>query len=128
MTTEGLIYINSLLESLEIPYEYGEWSSEVPGTYFTGEYNEIESFSEAGKEESDFILTGNTINKFMDLETVKDRIKKKIGIDGLTAILGSGQGIAVLYSGSMNLPSVQYGVHRIQITLRIKEWKVNEYE
>ena len=35
---------------------------------------------------------------------------------GETAILDSGSGIAVLYVGSQNLPSVEDGVHRLQIT------------
>lgn len=125
MTIEGLGYMNSMFESLGIPYEFQIWNSpHVPDTYWVGEYVEIEPMNEDGLEEANFILTGTTNQKIIDLETVKETIKGYLGITGKTAILDSGSGIAVLYSGSQQLPSVEYGIHRLQITMRIKEWRL----
>lgn len=129
MTIEGLGYVNSMLESLGIPYEFIQWNSpNVPNTYWVGEYIELESLNEDGMEETNFILTGTTNQKFIELETVKQKIKQYIGSEGKTAILDSGSGVAVLYVGSQPLPSVEYGVHRLQITMKIKEWRVNKNE
>lgn len=125
MTIEGLAYMNSMFESLGIPYEFELWNSpDIPNTYWVGEYIEIEPMTEDGYEETTFIITGTTNQKIIDLETVKQRIKDRLGCDGETAILDSGSGIAVLYVGSQNLPSVEDGVHRLQITMKIKEWRV----
>ena len=125
MTIEGLGYLNSMFESLGIPYELEQWNSpDIPNTYWVGEYIEVESLNEDGLDESTFVLTGTTNQKFKDLETVKQTIKQYIGNEGLTDILDSGSGIAVLYVASQPLPSVEYGVYRLQVTLRIKEWRI----
>lgn len=125
MTIEGLEYMNSMFESLGIPYEFMQWNSpNVPNTYWVGEYIEAESLNEDGMEESTFILTGTTNQNFLVLESVKQTIKQHLGNEGKTAILDSGSGVAVLYVGSQNLPSVEDGVHRLQVTLKIKEWRV----
>jgi hypothetical protein len=123
MTIEGLQYINNLLTEI-IPYEFMEWSSDVPETYWVGEYQEIETLNEDGFQESSFILTGNTNGSFLNLETVKEQIKNLFGYDGLTEILESGSGIAIIYETAYPIPSVEFGIHRLQITLRVKEWRV----
>ena len=122
MTTESLSYVNNLLTSLNIPYEFGTWSSKVPDTYWTGEYTEIETVDEDRCEESMFILTGNTVESKLILETTKEIIKNKLQ-DGLTAILDSGSAIAVIYSVSNPIPSIDPTVSRLEIRLRIKEWR-----
>ena len=113
MTTEGLNYINNLLESLNIPYEFMEWTSDIPETYWVGEYQEIEPLNEDGMEEC-----------FLNLETVKELLKETLGCDGITDIMKSGSGIAIMYVTAYPVPSVEFGIHRLEITLRIKEWKV----
>jgi hypothetical protein len=35
----------------------------------------------------------------------------------------NGWGIMIAYASSFPVPSIEEGVHRIQITLTIKEWK-----
>lgn len=124
MTTEGLGFINSCLEKLGIPYEFMDWTSTpIPETYWVGEYTEIESMNEDGYEESTFILTGTTKRKFIDLESVKEKLKESFPSDGRTAILDSGSGIAIFYSDSFPVPSIEEGIRRLQINLRIKEWR-----
>ena len=123
MTIEGLGFLNRKLISLDIPYEYMEWSSEIPDTYFTGEYTEIPSVNEDGLVESDFILMGTTKGKFIELETVKEQIRSAFPDYGLTEILDNGWGIAVMFDSAYPIPSIEEGIHRLQITLKVKEWK-----
>lgn len=124
MTKAGLTYINQCMNVLQIPYEFMEWTSTpVPNTYWVGEYTEVPSINEDGLDETDFIITGTTNQKYIDLETVKERIKEYFPNEGRTAILANGAGIAVCYSNSFPVPSMQEGIYRLQINLNIKEWK-----
>ena len=69
------------------------------------------------------MVTGTTNREFLELERVKEKIKNAVSNEGKTDILPSGSGIAMIYIGAQPLPSVEYGTHRIQIDLRIKEWR-----
>jgi hypothetical protein len=123
MTIEGLGFINQCMEELNVPYEFMEWTQGLSALFFIGEYTEIESPDECGLEEGTFILTGMTTNKYMELESVKERIKEYFGHEGMTAILESGSGIAVSYQTSFVIPTDENEMHRIQINLNIKEWR-----
>ena len=124
MTIEALGFINSCLDELEIPYQFMEWTSTlVPETYWTGEYTETESMNEDGLEESTFILTGTTKKKYFELESVKQTLKEYFTTYGKTAMLGNGSAVVVMYSDSFPVPSIQEGVHRLQVNLKIKEWR-----
>ena len=124
MTVEGLSFINSCLDELGIQYQFMEWTSApIPDPYWVGEYTEVEPLNEDGLEESTFILTGTTKKKYLDLEVVKQKLKEYFPTWGKTAILESGSGIAVFYSDSFPVPSIQEGVHRLQVNLKIKEWR-----
>lgn len=124
MTIEGIEFINSCLDELKIPFEFKEWTSDVPETYWVTDYLEVESMNEDGMEESTFILTGNTLKSKMELESVKEKVKKYFGNEGITAILPSGSGIAVSFSTGNYIPSIDHSVHRLEINLEVKEWKV----
>lgn len=123
MTIEGLTFVNSCLVGLGIPYEFYEWTSSVPDTYFVGEYTEVPNPNEDGMEETTFIITGTTNKAFVELENVKQTIKEYFPNEGLTEILESGSGIAIMYDNAFPIPSVEKGVHRLQINLLIKEWR-----
>lgn len=124
MTVAGLGFLNECLINLGIPYEFMEWTSvPVPDTYWVGQYSEIQSVDEGGQIESDFILMGTTKKKYIELETVKEQIRSAFPDYGLTDILSNGWGIAVMYDTSYPVPSIEEGIHRIQITLKVKEWK-----
>lgn len=125
MTIEALNYIDKCMEELEIPYEFLEWKSDITFPYFIGEYSEIESLSEDGKEEGTLIITGTTDGDFLDLETIKEKLKIYFPYYGRTAILENGSGIAVFYSSSFPVPTGVQGLERIQINLNVTEWRVN---
>lgn len=120
---EALKFINDQMDILEIPYEFGEWTSKIKSLYFVGEFTEPESTTEDGKEEPYFILTGFSRGKYIELEEIKERIKKHFHpVYGLRAQLDSGS-IAVFYGGAFYVPTGEADLKRIQITLNIKQWK-----
>lgn len=124
MTKEALNYISSFVRDIGMEYDFKEWNdSEVPHTYWIGDYVESENSNEYGLEEATFMLTGTTDENFLELEKVKEEIKNIVSNEGKTDILPSGAGIAMIYIGAQPLPSVEYGTHRIQIDLKIKEWR-----
>ena len=124
MTVAGLAFLKGELLSLGIPYEFMEWTLHpVPKTYWVGEYSEVAPVDEDGLFESTFLLTGTTKGKYLSLEIVKEQIRNHFPEYGLTEILPNGWGIAVMFETSFPVPAVEEGVHRMQITLRVKEWK-----
>lgn len=120
MTKEVLAFIDNQLSTSNINYEFGEWTSEVVYPYFVGEYSEIESMTEDGLQETDFILNGFSRGKWIDLENARQTIENLFNI---TTILNN-IGVVVLYSGSLVVPTGDAELKRIQINLRVKEWKV----
>ncbi len=124
MTVKGLGYIADKLDSAGIPYCFEEWTKEIQYPYFVGEYTESEADSEDGENESTFILTGTSRKSWIELEKAKADIRKIFPDDGVTAILGDKTGIAVFYSSAMPVPTGTDELKRIQINLKVKEWRV----
>ena len=125
MSIEALGYIDSFFESIDVPYEFMEGTgNEVPETYFIGEYQEIDSLTkqEDGLQESSFTIEGFSRGSWLELMDIKEKIEKRIST---TAILGNKSGFAVFYSQCLVIPTGDYELKRIQITLNIKEWKVD---
>lgn len=123
MTTEALKFINESMEQLQIPYEFIVWSSDLVFPYVVGEYTEIEPLNEDGQEETTFLLTATSNNNFMELEEIKEKLKDFFPEYGRTAILDSGSGIAVSFSTAFPVMSGEQGLFRMQINLKIKEWR-----
>lgn len=124
MSIAALKFISDTLDSLNIDYQFGEWTlNPVPDPYFVGEYTESESMTkeEDGYQEISFLLTG-TGTKWLTLEQAKAKIESNIS---KTAILSNGNGIAVFYGGALIIPTGDDRLKRIQINLTIKEWSVN---
>lgn len=120
---DKLQFIAQQLESLSVPYEFGQWSSDVRYPYFVGEITEDPITTEDGNEDSTLLLTGFHRGQFDDLETVKETIKRHFcPICGLCARTDSGS-IAVFFDGSTYVPTGEADLKRIQINLKIKEWK-----
>ena len=101
-----------------------EWTEDIVYPYFVGEYNEEVSSSEDGLQESLFILTGFMRGPFLELEAEKEKMQNRFK-NGVTAILESGSGIAVFYENAFSIDSGEADLKKMQINLRIKEWKVN---
>lgn len=120
---DKLKFINEQMDVLSLPYEFGEWTSEVKYPYFVGEITEEPTMTEDGLEESTFILTGFNRGAKIDLEKAKETIKKHFhSIYGLRGSTDGGT-IAVFFDGSFYIPTGESGLERMQINLKIKEWK-----
>ena len=116
-------FINEQMAAISVPYEFGEWTSPVIDRYFVGEIHEEPPNTEDGAEQSTLILNGFCRGKFIDLETDKATIKKHFpAIHGLRAKTDSGS-IAVFFDGAFPVPTGEADFKRIQINLKIKEWK-----
>lgn len=121
---DKLKFIQEQMDILQIPYEFGEWSSEVKYPYFVGEMTSPEVFStEDGKEESTLILNGFHRGKYIDLVMIKEKMKEHFHpIFGLRDKTENGA-IAVFFEGAFQVPTGEADLKRIQINLNIKEWK-----
>lgn len=116
-------FIDEQMEFLSVPYELGEWTGKIRYPYFVGEITEEPPSSEDGAEEFTLLITGFNRGKYIDLETVKDKIKKHFDpIYGLRAETDGGS-IAVFFDGSMYIPTGEAELKKIQINLKIKAWK-----
>lgn len=123
MTEEALKIINDKLTDANINYEFGAWTSGVVYPYFVGEYQETESLTEDGYQETVFILNGFTKGTWLDLEQAKATIENLFS--SFTTIAESDSGVVILYSNSLIIPTGDAELKRIQINLTIKEWRVN---
>lgn len=123
---DKLKFIKEQMDILAVPYEFGEWTSNVQYPYFVGEITEDEPTTEDGYEQSTLLLTGfnrGTNNVILGLEEIKAKIKKHFhSIHGLRATTDSGA-IAVFYGGAFPVPTNEAELKKIQINLIIKEWK-----
>lgn len=122
---ENLTFINEQMEALNIPYQFEEWTSEnVPNTYFVGELMDEPTTTEDGAEASTLILTGfHRGSQYLTLETIKKQIKRHFNrVVGLSAKTENGS-INVAYENSFYIPSGEADLKKIQINLKIKEWK-----
>ena len=121
---DKLKFIKEQMNLLSVPYEFGKWKKETQYPYFVGEMPSPESITtEDGKEETTFILSGFHRGEYIDLEEIKGQIKKHFHpIHGLREQTDSGS-IAVFYEGAFPVPTGEADLKRIQINLKILEWK-----
>lgn len=120
---EKLGFINEQMTVIAVPCEFGRWTSKDDTLYFTGEITEEPMTTEDGAEESTLILNGFCRGRFIELENAKEKIKKHFspifGLRGRT----DGGSIAVFFDGAFYIPTGEAEHKRIQINLKIKEWK-----
>jgi len=92
-------------------------------TPISGEITEDPITTEDGLEESTMIVTGFHRGKRIDLEKDKEKIKEHFDpIYGLRGETEKGA-IIVFYDGAFYIPSGEASLLKIQINLKIKEWK-----
>ncbi len=120
---DKLKFVNEQMDSIAVPYEFGEWTSPVSYPYSVGEITEDPITTEDGAEQSTLLLTLFHRGKVIDLLSIKEKIKKHFhpiyGLRGET----EGGAIAVFYDGFLPVPSGEADLKKIQINLQIKEWK-----
>ena len=124
MTTQAMKYIEDLMQSMGIPYDFMTWQAPtIPERYYVGEYTEVESpyEEESGYQETSFMLTGFTNSAWSLLENDKAAIKKVLP----KVFFSDGSACAVLYANAFPIRQDNISLKRMQINLTIKEWKVN---
>lgn len=122
MTKEVLNIINQSMKEIGLDYAFMRFTGKVKYPYFVGEYVDTEPVNEDGLCESTFLLTGFSRGTWVDLEDAKEKIEKKL--DDYTAITDTGSVVAVFYTGAQPIDTGDAELKRIQINLKIKEWKV----
>jgi len=113
------------MEVLGLNYAFMRWETEPEYPYFTGEYQEAESMTEDGLQESTFVLNGWTRGSWLELEQAKEKIENYFNrISGKTVTTANGSAVAIFYANSLVIPTGTDELKRIQINLSVKEWMV----
>lgn len=131
MTKEALKFMSDAMSEMGLTYEFMEFTTKPTYPYFVGEYQESETASEDGLQETTFILngfardTGEGNTAYLELENAKEKIYDRFGkVGGDTVITANNAAIAVFYSNALIVPTDNAELKRIQINLKIKEWRV----
>lgn len=120
---EKLGYINKQMNILSVPYEFGQWNSTVSYPYFVGEITEEPITTEDGFEQSTLLITGFHRGTYQELLEINEKIKRHFDPNnGLRGSIDSGA-IVVFWDGSFFIPTGDATLKKIQINLKIKEWK-----
>lgn len=117
-----LNYLSKVMkEELKLNYRFKRWKTKPAHPYYTGSYVEKSSLNEDGLQESTFILEGHNRGSSIVLEEDKKKIKEYFK-DGKTAKMEDGTVVAVFYSDSSPVDTVDAELDKIQINLDVKEW------
>lgn len=118
-----LTVIKNELKNIGVPYEYMRWTAPVNGAYFIGELTETPTLTEDGAKESTLLLTGTAKSTWSELERYRAKIEEHFpSVFGLRTSTETGS-IAIFYDNAFPVPTGEADLKRIQINLRIKEWK-----
>ena len=113
------------MATINLNYEYQEWTADPVYPYFTGGYQEFEPLNEDGMQETSFILTGFTRGSYSDLEAAREKIEKKFNPISGYKVSTDDSVVAIFYALALsNVPTGDAELKKIQINLTIKEWKV----
>lgn len=126
MSVNVLSAVSQAMNEAGLNYEFGVYNSEIPKTYWVGEYQELDPINEDGMHETSFILTGFTRDSRLELEKEKEKIQKMFPhCGGYKAIADDGSAVAIFYAGCLaNVPTGDAELKKIEVNLTIKEWKV----
>ena len=125
MSVAALSIVSNSMNELGINYEFGEWTSAVVYPYFVGEYQEVPNPNEDGMLESQFILNGFSRGSWLELEEAKEKIENHFNkVSGKIVTADDKSTVAIFYENGLIVPTGDEQLKRIQINLKIKEWKV----
>ena len=127
MSKNLLKVVSDGMAELGLEYEFGEYTKEpIVYPYFVGEYTETEPVTEDGLQETTFMLSGFTRDKWLTLENAKAKIENYFNkVYGKTVMVDDGSAVAVFYGSSLIVPTGDEELKKIQINLQCKEWKVS---
>lgn len=127
MAKNVLKIVSDAMSTLGIEYGLVTYDKDpIVYPYFVGQYTEQEPLTEDGLRTGVLKLDGWNRGTLLTLENARERIEQTFDpISGLVATLDDGSVVAIFYAGSLNVPTGDAELKRIQINLSIKEWKVN---
>lgn len=112
---------NDEAKTMNLPYEFDNWQSEVKLPFFVGELSEIPTSDEDGKREFDLILTGEDVGAYSQLldysEIIRERYKQ-----GHSIVVDGGL-IKFFYENATPIPVEDENVKRIQINITVYLWE-----
>lgn len=110
------------LASIDIPYEFGEWTQDLTYPYFVGSYSVTQYRYEDGYTGGIFTLDGwaRGTGALLKLTQASDAIQKHF--DDLTQC-DEDTAYLVSFESSQPIPTGEEGLYRITITLNTQEWK-----
>ena len=108
-------------KSMNLPYEFDAWQSEVKLPYFVGEISEIPTQDEDGKREFDFILTGEDVETYSRLLNCSETIQKRYEY-GHSVVIDGGV-VKIIYDNTITVPVEDENVKRIQINITVYLWE-----
>ena len=118
---EVLKALKNEFNTLDIPYSYDDWETDVVLPYFVGDLSEVTTNNEDGKREFSFTLTGEDMDSYTNLYRVVEILKntykqsKKIKLDdGL---------MVMIYNRTFNVPVEVERVKRTQTEFTIYLWE-----
>lgn len=119
---EVLKYIKDQLQGIGINYAFLRWNKEIAYPYFVGSYNSPEPTIEDQRHDPTFTLEGFMRGSWDELEKAREKIETLF--EDNRAILPSGSCVVITYAGDFPIPIDEGELKRIQINLKIKEWRV----
>lgn len=127
MSKDLLKVVSDGMTELGLEYEFGEYTKKrIVYPYFVGEYTETEPTTEDGLQETTFMLSGFTRDKWLTLENAKEKIERYFNkVYGKTVMVDDGSAVAVFYGNALIVPTGDEELKKIQINLQCKEWKVS---
>lgn len=127
MSKNLLKVVSDGMTELGLEYEFGEYTKKrITYPYFVGEYTEQEPMTEDGLQETTFLLTGFSRDKWLTLENAKEKIENYFNkVYGKTVMIDDGSAVAVFYGNALIVPTGDEELKKIQINLQCKEWKVS---
>ena len=127
MSKNLLKVVSAGMTELGIEYEFGEYTKKrIVYPYFVGEYTEQEPMTEDGLQETTFLLTGFSRDKWLTLENAREKIENYFNkVYGKTVMVDDGSAVAVFYGNSLIVPTGDEELKKIQINLQCKEWMVS---
>ena len=117
---EILKLIAEEMETLQIPYEYEQWTGPVSYPYFVGEILPEIPMNEDGISDYVFFLKGWTKNKFQTAIRLADTFRRRYPTTG-KHFLRNGKGISIYYDTINTLPhDHSEEIKRIEFRFTIK--------
>lgn len=115
--------IEDSMQDMGLNYAFMRWNGKPAYPYFVGEYTEVESITEDGYQETPFMLNGFSRGSWFELEQQKGLIENYFNKVTGKMVTTDNSVVAVFYANGFPVPTEEAELKRIQINLKVKEWK-----